>query len=159
MNFRISLLLALGFFLVSCGDSSKKEEKQEPEISKEITPLAEPSAEMASIQMQKWEVTDLIYDDDGMGIALEKKPYLIFRDGRASGFAGCNSMVGEYVEGENYGLNFNNMASTKKMCPEAAVTETRLLELLEGAYSYELNSDKTKLKIKSVKGQINLALR
>ncbi|KAA3638581.1 MAG: META domain-containing protein [Bacteroidetes bacterium] len=159
MNIRTFILFALGICLFSCGDSSKNGDQTEETPSVEITPVSTPSEDMTFMQLQKWEVTDMIFDNDGLGVALDKKPYLIFRDGRASGFAGCNSFVGEYVEGENNGLNFNNLGYTKKACPEAARIEDRFLKLMETAQSFELNANKDKLKIKSTNGQIHLVLK
>ncbi len=159
MNFRIFILFALGICFTSCNESPKNGDQNEETPTVEITPVSTPSADMAEMQLQKWEVTDMIFDNDGIGVALDKKPYLIFRDGRASGFAGCNSFVGEYVEGENNGLNFNNLGSTKKACPEGAKVEDRFLKLMETAHSFELNANKNKLKIKSANGQIHLVLK
>lgn len=159
MNFQTFILFALGFCLISCSESSKNGDQNEETPPVEITPVSTPSEEMTFMQLQKWEVTDMIFDNDGIGVAQEKKPYLIFRDGRASGFAGCNSFVGEYVEGENLGLNFNNLGYTKKACPEAARVEDRFLKLMETANSFELNANKDKLKIKSTNGQIHLVLK
>lgn len=159
MNFRILLFSGLLLGLISCGEKKPETASNLSETPVEIIPVDEPSADMAAMQMQKWEITDLIYDNDGIGVFLEKKPYIIFREGRASGFAGCNSFMGKYIEGENNGIDIQGVAGTKKMCPEGNRVETRLLELLESAYGYELNENKTKLKIKSPKGQINCVLR
>jgi heat shock protein HslJ len=114
---------------------------------------------MVALQMQKWEVSGMTYGQEEIEITLEKMPYLIFREGRATGYSGCNSFVGDYIEGKNNRIKLNKLASTKKMCPDADKTESRLLQLLEGAQSFELNSNKNNLKIISTKGSINFVLR
>jgi heat shock protein HslJ len=159
MNSKILLFLAFGLCMVSCEENKQKAADTQSDQPVEITPLEEPSADMLAMQMQKWELTEMTFEKENIDISVEKMPYLIFREGRASGFAGCNSFVGEYIEGKNNGLNLNKLASTKKMCPDVEKTEFKLLQLLEGTQSYELNNDKTKLKILSTKGQINFVLR
>ncbi|MCB0653076.1 MAG: META domain-containing protein [Saprospiraceae bacterium] len=142
--------------IAACGGNSNEKKNTVKNTPVAVTPLSEPSEAMGAMQMQKWEVTDMIYNNIGMGIALDKNPYLIFRGGRISGFAGCNSFVGEYVEGKDSGLNFKNIGSTKKMCPEAGKEEAVFIDLLNGANSYSLNSDHSKLKIISQLGEIHL---
>lgn len=156
MKLKSFLFLLIVLSITACGGNSNEKKDAVKNTPDAVTPLSEPSEAMVGIQMQKWEVTDMIYNSVGMGIALEKKPYLIFRAGRISGFAGCNSFVGEYVEGKNSGLNFRNIGSTKKMCPEAGKEEAVFIDLLTGANSYSLNSDHSKLKIISQLGEIHL---
>lgn len=160
MNFKTTLFLVLALGLFSCNENNSGNEGEPAEnIPTEVTPIAQPSATMETMQMQKWEVSDLIYEGDGIDVALEKKPYLIFRDGRASGFAGCNSFVGKYVEGENLGINFKDIASTKKSCSEGNIIENRYLELLRSATTYTLNSDQTNLTVKSSLGEIHFTMK
>jgi heat shock protein HslJ len=160
MNLRNILFLALTITFAACGGNSSDKKNGNPDAPREeVSSLSTPSEDMTSIQMQKWEISDFIYNDNGSNINTEKKPYLIFREGRASGFLGCNSFVGEYIEGANTGLNFNNIGLTKKRCKEGFLEEARVVELLNGANSYSLNEDKTRLTIKSTKGEIHLQLK
>ena len=160
MNLRNILFLALTITFAACGgNNSEKKNKSTDLPREEISALTTPSEDMTNMQMQKWEISDFIYNDNGSNFDLEKKPYLIFRDGRASGFLGCNSFVGEYIEGANTGLNFNNIGLTKKRCKEGSLEEAKVVELLNGANSYSLNEDKTRLTIKSTKGEIHLQLK
>lgn len=160
MNLRNILFLALIITFAACGGNNTDKKNGNADVPREeVSPLSTPSEDMTIMQMQKWEISDYIYKGDGTNIVLEKMPYLIFREGRASGFLGCNSFVGEYVEGADAGLNINNIGSTKKHCQESVLIEARVSELLNGATSYSLNEDKNKLTIKSTKGEIHLQLQ
>ena len=60
---------------------------------------------------------------------------------KVSGFAGCNSFFGSY-EAENSTIKFSNMASSKKLCPNAIMNfETQFLKSLNSVNSFSVNDN------------------
>ncbi|MCF6130040.1 copper resistance protein NlpE N-terminal domain-containing protein [Flavobacterium sp. AS60] len=71
------------------------------------------------------------------------KPYFIklnSKDGRFTAYAGCNSMMGNYVMPSAYTLSFSEVAATKMACPNMTL-ETQFFALLEKTNSYLLDNE------------------
>lgn len=158
MKFKILFFLAIALSFAACSDSKSKTDDTTV-AAKKMVELSNPSEVMTAIRMQKWELLDYQFNGKGTLVQLEKKPYLIFRDGRASGFAGCNSFSGDYVEGEGMALNFKAINITRKACKEGTGDEIKFTDLLQNASEYSLSDDKTKLKIISTNGALNFILK
>lgn len=160
MKFKILFFLAITLSFTACSDSKpKKSDEATAVVIKKMVELSSPSEAMTAIRMQKWALLDYQFNGKGTLVQLEKKPYLIFRDGRASGFAGCNSFSGEYVEGEDMALNFKPINITKKACEKGYGDEVKFIDLLQNASEYSLSDENTKLKIISTNGVLNFILK
>ncbi|WP_341220880.1 META domain-containing protein [Polaribacter atrinae] len=68
-------------------------------------------------------------------------------ENRISGFAGCNSISGEYILKEDNRIQFKNMLTTLKMCTETVVNESQLLKVFELADNYTINDNILSLNI------------
>ena len=74
----------------------------------------------------------------------ERETYFILKNDTKSvnGFAGCNSIFGNYELGKNNGIKFNQMRATFKLCIEKIKSnETELMKVFELADNYSIVND------------------
>jgi len=86
-----------------------------------------------------------------------KEPYIKFQDnGKVTGVLGCNSFYGSYKKEKN-SISFQNIASTKMMCPNIK-TENTFSKVLQNTKTYKILGesmsffDKNKKEIATFKG-------
>lgn len=67
---------------------------------------------------------------------------------RITGFAGCNTLSGEYILEENNKIHFKNIAVTMKMCSDIRMNEneSEFLQVFEIADHYTIKNDVLSLK-------------
>ena len=68
-------------------------------------------------------------------------------DNTVSGFAGCNSITGEYELEDGNIIRFNNMGITMMFCPDVDVNETEFMEVFELADNYTIHNDTLELNV------------
>jgi len=59
----------------------------------------------------------------------QREPFLVFKDGRVSGYAGCNQLSGGYTQ-DGGKLTFTPMALTRMGCPTGMGVESQLIAAL-----------------------------
>ncbi|MEO9076132.1 MAG: META domain-containing protein, partial [Gelidibacter sp.] len=69
------------------------------------------------------------------------------QDNRVTGFAGCNTISGEYTLEEGNRISFDKMATTLMMCPDVDVNESEFLKVFELADNYTINGDVLSLNV------------
>ena len=69
------------------------------------------------------------------------------QDNRVSGFAGCNSISGEFILEKGNRIRFNNMATTMRACPDINVNESELLNVFNTTDNYTINVDTLSLNV------------
>lgn len=87
----------------------------------------------------RWEVTDVNGSQVKMTAPDAEKPYLGFDvvNGRLSGNAGCNSLMGSFPTTEPAGkISFSDVATTRMMCPDMEV-EQNLVQALGNVAGYK----------------------
>jgi heat shock protein HslJ len=100
---------------------------------------AEPgSAPAASATGREWRLVELGGRPTAMG-AGGRAATLRLDDGRASGFAGCNSFSGGY-EMAGSRLVFSPLASTRMACAEGMELEREYLAALEATRSFRMTT-------------------
>lgn len=153
---RILFALIFAFLLTSCGNNHPAQPKL-PKLSKVETA----SETMKNIRMVKWELSSFTLKDlNKAAISDGKKvPYLILRDGRASGFAGCNNFVGKYEEGVNNTIRFIDVQSPSRSCKNYAAQESSFINLLKTATSYEISETGKQMTIKSLMGELKFTTK
>lgn len=68
-----------------------------------------------------------------------KEPHLLFgTDGRVSGNAGCNSLMGSYERSAGNRLRFGALATTEMFCAEGMQTESEFLKVLSSTDNFSL---------------------
>ena len=88
-----------------------------------------------------WELTSM---NDGKGAVVSLPENigitLEFSDDKASGNAGCNNYFSAYTIGEDFGIEFSDIGSTKMYCEEnVMVYESAYLENLKSVSRYYFN--------------------
>lgn len=69
------------------------------------------------------------------------------KDNKVTGFAGCNSISGEYTLEEGNRINFSYMATTLRACPDLDLNESELLNVFNSADNYTINGDILSLNV------------
>ena len=69
------------------------------------------------------------------------------QDNRVIGFAGCNTISGEYTLEDGNRIRFSNMATTMKMCPDVDINESEVLEVFNLTDNYTINADVLSLNV------------
>jgi heat shock protein HslJ len=71
----------------------------------------------------------------------ERPHFVIDRDGRVSGSDGCNRLTGRAAQGENNRIEFSELATTRRACPQAEDAQ-RVTGMMENAYRYLIDHDR-----------------
>lgn len=123
MKYIIGLFLAM--IMVSCGSENKIIETDKNTIH------------------SKWELNVL----DGEQIKINKSIFIdLTEDDIVNGFIGCNRLTGSYSITNESQIKFNELATTRMVCPEMDM-ENKILELLNTADNFTIDSGKLMLNI------------
>tara|TARA_R110002050_G_scaffold290419_1_gene444113 strand:- start:282 stop:683 length:402 start_codon:yes stop_codon:yes gene_type:complete len=68
-------------------------------------------------------------------------------DSSVSGFAGCNSLVGQFSIENGNRIRFKNMGTTLMACPNISFNESEFLKVFELADNYTIKEDVLSLNI------------
>ncbi|TLP71785.1 META domain-containing protein [Maribacter sp. ACAM166] len=69
------------------------------------------------------------------------------QDNTVTGFAGCNTLGGEFTLEEGNRIHFSNMLTTLRVCPDVAINESEFLKVFELADNYTINNDVLSLNV------------
>lgn len=96
-----------------------------------------------------WKLKTLEGQDVTMGDNQEREIYFTLKtqDNRVTGFAGCNSISGEYILEEGNRIRFDKMASTLRLCPDVDFNESEFLKVFELADNYTIVDDVLSLNV------------
>ena len=121
--------IVLVALLVSCGTGNKVKETAKDTIYK------------------KWELSIL----DGEQVTRNLPVYIeLTEDNKVSGFIGCNRLTGTYTVENGSQIKFNQLGTTRMMCPEMEMAlESQVLELLNTVDNFTIDSGKLMLNIGS----------
>lgn len=88
-----------------------------------------------------WQLTSIAVGDAVTSVATDAQITLQFKDGQASGFAGCNNYFGGYeLNGDK--LTLGELGATKKFCEgEAGQREMEFLAALARVASYQIKRE------------------
>ena len=76
-----------------------------------------------------WTLTHLGSEPVVVAAEKQREPYLMFRDGRVSGNAGCNRLSGGYTQ-DGGKLTFTPIALTRMACPTGMDVESKFTAAL-----------------------------
>ncbi|SEW04649.1 META domain-containing protein [Kaistella antarctica] len=121
------LALALAAIVTSCAP-----------VSNTVTPTAE------TIN-KKWELISL----EGREITTSKPVFIDFdANNKITGFAGCNTLNGNYMVKNGTQINFTQVASTRMMCaPYDMNVEKEVMDVLKTADNFTLNNGQLMLNV------------
>lgn len=96
-----------------------------------------------------WKLKTLEGKDVKMADNQEREIFftLTSQDNRITGFAGCNSISGEYTLEEGNRIRFHNLATTLMSCPDVAINESEFLKIFEIADNYTIVGDVLSLNV------------
>lgn len=79
----------------------------------------------------------------------DREIYFILKtdDNRVRGFAGCNTITGNYKLEEGNRIRFSKMATTLMICPDVDVNESEFLKVFELADNYTIKDDVLSLNV------------
>ncbi len=90
-----------------------------------------------------WKLKTLEGQDIQMAENQEREVFFTLKtdENRVTGFAGCNSMTGEYTLEDGNRIRFSNMGVTMMACPDVDFNESEFLEVFNLADNYTINGD------------------
>ena len=99
-------------------------------------PEAEAEAPMISFLNGRWDVSELTVGGESVSLPENAGAFLLINDDQVSGSTGCNSFTGSATFNQG-SVTFGPLATTRKACPEAAMTfESALLNALGSVTTY-----------------------
>jgi heat shock protein HslJ len=133
MNVKNPIIVLLALIVMSCNSTKKTN----PESNDDI------------ITEKYWKLKTLDGKEISMKENQEREIYFILKtkDNRVTGFAGCNTLSGEFILEEGNRIRFKNMAVTMKACPDVAVNDSDFLEVFELADNYTIQDDILSLNV------------
>lgn len=139
MRINILILSLISFILISCGSSKKANDDA----------TSQPVNTDQVITEKYWKLIQLEGKDVEMAENQEREIFFVLKtnDNTVSGFAGCNSITGEYELEDGNIIRFNNMGITMMFCPDVDVNETEFMEVFELADNYTIHNDTLELNV------------
>ena len=145
MNMRLSILFLslFSFVLISCGGNKKADNDAAD------TATTEEFNDDQVITGKYWKLITLEGQDVKMVENQEKEISFTLHtnDNTVGGFAGCNSITGEYELEDGNRIHFKNMGMTMMMCPDVDVNEAEFMEIFELADNYTIHNDTLELNV------------
>ena len=140
-----TLFLSLfSLLLISCGGNKKSNnEATSDETTTEQTNTDEVITE------KYWKLIKLEGQDVEMVENQEREIFFTLKteDNTVRGFAGCNSLTGEFELEDGNRIRFRNMGITMMMCPDVDVNEAEFMEVFELADNYTIHNDTLSLNV------------
>lgn len=90
------------------------------------------------LQGTEWHLMRMMGQD--LTIDNDKFVFTFTADGEFAGVGACNRIFGAYKSTDSRALKFENIASTRRMCPDANL-ETQFVEILDRATHYEVDGN------------------
>ena len=123
---RLGLVMAAAALLAACGGRPAAPPEREVTLS---GPVVE----------QRWNLL-LVGTDERLSLP-EPAWFRISPDGQVTGSDGCNEMRGKVHLGESQRIEFSELATTRRACPQGE-DAARVTGMLETAYRYLIDHDR-----------------
>ena len=88
---------------------------------------------------QRWNLL-LVGTDERLSMP-ETPHFIVGADGRVSGSDGCNALSGQVSLDNGNRIEFGNLATTRRGCPQLADAQ-RVTDMLENAYRFLIDHDR-----------------
>ena len=140
----ILFLSLMAFILISCGGNKKSDNQ----TTADETTIEQTNNEQV-ITEKYWKLTKLEGKDVEMVENQEREIFFILKaeDNTVVGFAGCNSITGEFEIEDGNRIHFKNMGLTMMSCPDVEINESELMEVFELADNYTITNDVLNLNV------------
>ncbi|GHE22917.1 META domain-containing protein [Halomonas urumqiensis] len=108
--------------------------------SRDTAPPATQTSDLEGpVVEQRWNLL-LVGTDERLSMP-ERAWFRISSDGKVSGSDGCNPLMGQASLGESQRIEFNELATGRRACPQAEDAQ-RIRTMLETAYRYLIDHDR-----------------
>lgn len=146
MKKSILFLSLFSLILMSCGGNKKANNDANATANGTTIEQADFDDQIAG---KHWKLIKLEGQDVEMVENQEREIFFTLNadDNTVSGFAGCNSITGEYELEEGNRIRFKNMGITMMICPDVDVNESELMEVFELTDNYTINNDTLSLNV------------
>lgn len=146
MDKKLSILFLSLFSLVliSCGGNKKSDND---------APADETAIEQTDFDQQiagkYWKLIKLEGQEVEMAENQESEIFFTLNaeDNTVGGFAGCNSITGEFELAEGNRIRFTNMGITMMICPDLLVDESEYMQVFELTDNYTIHNDTLSLNV------------
>ena len=144
MRLSILLLSLFSLVLVSCGGNKKADND---------APADETAIEQTDFDQQiagkYWKLIKLEGQEVEMAENQESEIFFTLNaeDNTVGGFAGCNSITGEFELAEGNRIRFTNMGITMMICPDLLVDESEYMQVFELTDNYTIHNDTLSLNV------------
>lgn len=145
MRLSILFLSLFSLVLVSCG-SNKKADNDAPVTDETAIEQVDFDQQIAG---KYWKLIKLEGKKVEMVENQEREIFFTLNadDNTVGGFAGCNSITGEYELEEGNRIRFLNMGITMMICPEVAINESEFMQVFELTNNYTIHNDTLSLNV------------
>ena len=96
-----------------------------------------------ALENTHWKLIEL-HSLPGSLPSLTKEAFLLLKDGKLTGFSGCNNFFGTYSFSGNT-IHFSGIGMTKMYCKDAMEVENGLSQALTNADQFRINSNHLEL--------------
>ena len=140
----IFFLSLFSLVLISCGGNKKADN----DASADETTIEQTDFDQ-QIAGKYWKLIKLEGQEVEMVENQESEIFFTLKaeDNTVSGFAGCNSITGEYELTEGNRIRFTNMGITMMICPDVAVDESEFMQVFELTDNYTIHNDTLSLNV------------
>lgn len=144
MRLSILFMSLIAFALISCGGNKKSDNQ---------TTVNETTIEQTHndqiITEKYWKLIKLDGKDVEMVENQEREVFFILKteDNTVGGFAGCNSITGEFELEDGNRIHFKNIGLTMMSCPDVDIDESELMEVFKLADNYRITNDVLELNV------------
>ncbi len=150
MRLSILFLSLLSFVLISCGGNKKADsEAATDNVASELSGIDQAADTDQVITDKYWKLIKLEGQDVEMAENQEREIFFMLKseDKIVGGFAGCNSITGEYELEEGNRIRFTNMGITMMLCPDLDLKESEFMEVFELTDNYTIHNDTLELNV------------
>lgn len=139
-NYGIMKVNILMFFVstlvfISCTNNNNSNEESTEQVAVESE---EKEAKLPrDMELREWKLISFQEGGKEHNLQNDSNITIKFTRGRSFGSGGCNTFSAAYTLGENNGLSFGEVASTKKACTNLMSQEQTFFRLLKASTTYE----------------------
>ena len=144
MKLSVFFLSLFSLVLISCGGNKKADN----DASADETTIEQTDFDQ-QIAGKYWKLIKLEGQEVEMAENQESEIFFTLNaeDNTVGGFAGCNSITGEFELAEGNRIRFTNMGITMMICPDLLVDESEYMQVFELTDNYTIHNDTLSLNV------------
>ncbi len=152
MRLSILFLSLFSFVLISCGGNKKANNNNNNNNNNNASANAS-TVEQSDFDQQitgkYWKL--ILLEGQAIEMVENQEREIFFtlnaQNNTLGGFAGCNSITGEYKLEKDNRIRFKNMGITMIICPDVPVDESEFMEVFELTDNYTIHKDTLSLNV------------